>query len=333
MIINSGIPAVLTFSLLTITIVLHSASHAIQILRNWDVKSGTELQVNLERKASLLTKVLFYLFGFQFISLFLFIYTADDICTMFSGAMCAVGSLAANSYGFPVLILKTLNFFLAGLWLILNHADNKAVDYPLTREKYTFLLLLVPLFLLETILQGLYFYGLHPHTMTSCCGSLYSQGSERLASAIPSLSSRQMIFAFYSCMLLTVATGISILRSGKGVYAFALMNGITFIVSMASIVSFISVYFYQIPTHHCPFCIFQKEHGYLGYLLYAFLFLGSVTGLGVGILQPYRKRANLRNVLPAMQRMLTAVSVVSLVFFMLIASIQIIFSSFHLDNG
>jgi len=41
-----------------------------------------------------------------------------------------------------------------------------------------------------------------------------------------------------------------------------------------AILSFISVYFYELPTHHCPFCILQKEYGYVGYPLYLTLFGG-----------------------------------------------------------
>ena len=50
----------------------------------------------------------------------------------------------------------------------------------------------------------------------------------------------------------------------KGAYLFASLSGIAFVVSLASILSFISLYFYELPTHHCPFCILQKEYGYIG---------------------------------------------------------------------
>ena len=55
--------------------------------------------------------------------------------------MCAAGTLNVNAYGYPTLVLKVLNCLLAGIWLILNHADNRADDYPLIRKKYALLLL------------------------------------------------------------------------------------------------------------------------------------------------------------------------------------------------
>ena len=49
--------------------------------------------------------------------------------------MCAAGSLYANDYGYPTLIVKLVNFLLAGIWLILNYVDNQGYDYPLIKTK------------------------------------------------------------------------------------------------------------------------------------------------------------------------------------------------------
>jgi hypothetical protein len=83
--------------------------------------------------------------AFQAGSLFPHIYTADGLHRLFVGAMCAAGTLNVNSYGYPTFLLKILDFILAGIWLIINHADNQAHDYPLIKRKYAFLLLLAPL--------------------------------------------------------------------------------------------------------------------------------------------------------------------------------------------
>ena len=63
---------------------------------------------------------------------------------MFVGAMCAVGTLNVNAYGFPALIAQMAVFFLAAVWLAVNHVDTRAPDYPLVRIKYGALLLLLP---------------------------------------------------------------------------------------------------------------------------------------------------------------------------------------------
>ncbi|NVN91321.1 MAG: hypothetical protein HXX11_12065 [Desulfuromonadales bacterium] len=46
------------------------------------------------------------------------------------GAMCAVGSLTVNGFGYPTLLFKVVTFILSGLWLIINHTDSRGYDYP-----------------------------------------------------------------------------------------------------------------------------------------------------------------------------------------------------------
>ena len=58
--------------------------------------------------------LLAYVFGFQILSFFLFIYTAGRIQRLFVGAMCAAGTLHVNPFGYPALIVKMANFLAAG---------------------------------------------------------------------------------------------------------------------------------------------------------------------------------------------------------------------------
>ena len=113
---------------------------------------------------------------------------------------------------------------------------------------------------------------------------------------------------------------------------FAVLSGIAFVVSIVSVISFISLYFYELPTHHCPFCILQKEYGYVGYPLYIFLLVGTVAGLGTGMLMPFRKIASLAETLPVLRKKLALVSVLCYLLFTAIASWPILFSSFTMKT-
>lgn len=332
MILHPGILSLLISSLLVGGMVLYAAGCGIAILRGWDISSGSERQLQLERKTYLVSTILGYLLFFQLISLFLFIYTVDDICPLFTGAMCAVGSLTVNSFGYPVLLGKTATFILAGLWLILNYADSRGYDYPLIRIKYRFLLVLAPLVVAEAVMQWFYFLQLRPDVITSCCGSLFSSANESVAAEISSLPAFPMMGVFYFVMLSTLITGYVFYRTGKCGRLFSAVSGIAFVVAIVSIISFISLYFYELPTHHCPFCILQKEYLYVGYPLYILLLVATVTGLGTGLLLPFRKVASLAETLPQLSRKLTLVSVLSYLLFTAIASWPIVFSSFTLKN-
>jgi hypothetical protein len=309
MILHPAIIALLVSSILIALLVLSAFWYGIQILRSWDLRSGSSLQLDLERRTYLISTVLAYVFGFQLISLFLLIYTADSLSTLFTGAMCAAGTFNVNVYGYPLLVLKLINFLLAGLWLTVNYADNRAYDYPLIRKKYAFLLVLAPFILLETFLQIRYFLALQPDVITSCCGSLFSANSSGVAGDLAALPAIPLQYAFTGIMAATVALGVSVAVTGRGAYAFSFAAGVAFIMGIASLISFISPAIYELPTHHCPFCVLQKEYGYIGYLFYVTLLGGAVTGMGVGVIHPFCSIPSLVSIIPSLQKKLAVLSV------------------------
>lgn len=332
MILHPGILALLLSSLLISLMTLYAAGYGVLIMHRWDIASGSELQLTLERRTYLVSTIISYLMAIQLVSLFLFVQTADSICNMFAGAMCTSGTLTVNSFGYPTLLLKVVTFILSGLWLIMNYADNRGYDYPLIRGKYLLLLIMAPLVLTGTVLQSIYFMGLKPDIITSCCGSLFSQGSRGIASELATMQSIPAIIVFYTTILVTLAVGARLFLSGKGGYLFSSLCGVTFVVSLISIISFISLYFYEMPSHHCPFCILQKEYGYVGYPLYILLLSGTVAGLGVGLLQPFRTGGSLERIIPQIQRKLAVTAVISFLIFAAIVSCKILFSSFTLER-
>jgi hypothetical protein len=315
MIFHPAVIALCLVSLLISGMVLYASFFGVWILRRWDLTSGSEEQLALERRTYLISTVLSYVLVFQIGSLFLYIYTADSLHSFFVGAMCAAGSLNVNPYGYPALLLKILNFILAGLWLIVNHTDNQAYDYPLIKKKYWLLLMLAPLVLAETVLQAIYFVQLKADIITSCCGSLFSTERGGVGADIAALPVRPAMAAFFLSLVLTVFLGVAFLSRQKLGRLFSLSSSVLFLASGAALISFICLYFYELPTHHCPFCILQREYRYVGYLLYAALLTGVVSGLGVGVLMPFRKISSLSRSLPLIQERLTLICLFSYLLF------------------
>ena len=62
-------------------------------------------------------------------------------------------------------------------------------------------------------------------------------------------------------------------------------NSFFLIFAIISLIVFFSTYVYELPTHHCPFCLLQKEYYGVGYLLYTTLFIGTFSGMGGALLQ------------------------------------------------
>jgi hypothetical protein len=330
MILNPAILALLIGSLLTAMMMVYASWYGIQILRSWDMGSGSEQQLSLERRTYLISTIVSYTMAFQLLSLFLFIYTADHLHSRFTGAMCAAGTLNADPFGYPLLVLKIFNFLLAGLWLIVNHADASGYDYPLIRFKYGFLLLMTPLLLLEAFSLFQYFLLLHADIITSCCGSLFSTEKSSLGGDLSALPAGMMTVWFFTVMALTLVAGGYFRLSGKGGYLFAGASTLSFLVSIASLISFICLYYYELPSHHCPFCVLQREYGFVGYFLYLSLLCGGVSGMGTGILMAFRRRRSLVRVVPAIQRRLADVAMVSYGIFSLLVIYKMIFSPLRL---
>jgi hypothetical protein len=330
MILQPAVLALLGSSLLTSFMVLYAAGYGVKILAGWDLRSGSETQLRLERQTSLVSTMLAYALVVQLLSLFFFIATADRLHVLFTGAMCAAGTLNVNGFGYPVLVLKIVDFLMAGVWLVVNHADTRGYDYPLIRFKYACLVVLAPLIVLEAVLQYGFFANLQANVITSCCGSLFSPEGGGIASEMASLPARpSMTFCFLS-IAATVAAGAYFFRKGKGGTLFSLVSTVAFGAALAALVSGFCLYIYELPTHHCPFCILQKEYGYVGYVLYAALLGGAVAGLSVGVLTPFRSRGSMAAVIPPLQRTLVATAVILYVVFAAVVSLRIYWSPFRL---
>jgi hypothetical protein len=150
--------------------------------------SGSERQLQLERRTYLFSTLLVFVLALQLAAVLLFVFNAEKMSGMFVGAMCAVGTLNVNAFGFPALNAKIAVFFLAAMWLAINHVDSRARDYPLVRIKYGLLLLLAPLLVASFWIELQYFLGLKADVITSCCGSLFSEGSPTLAAEASALA-------------------------------------------------------------------------------------------------------------------------------------------------
>jgi hypothetical protein len=322
--------ALVAASVVTSGLVLHAARWAVAVLRRWDLASGSAGQLALERRTYLVSTMLGYVLAFELASLFLYVHTADALAPLFTGAMCAAGTLAASGYGYPVLVLKLVNFVLGGLWLALNHADVQGHDYPLIRPKYAFLLALAPLVLAEALLQALYFADLSPEVITSCCGSSFGRGSAGLAGRLASAPAGPLGAAFYATVAAAIGAAAFFRRTARGGWAVAALGALAIPVSLAAMLSFVSPYVYELPTHQCPFCLLKAEYGFAGYPLYAAALGGGVSAMAVGVLAPFRGVASLASAVPRIQRRLAGAAVVSLAALLAIATWKIAVSQLRM---
>ena len=113
-------------------------------------------------------------------------------------------------------------------------------------------------------------------------------------------------------------------------FLFAAIGTLAFPWSVAALISFTSLYFYELPTHHCPFCILQREYNYVGYLIYLTLMEGGIACAGAWALMPFRSVPSLREYLPRIQRRLTGAGLTLYGAFTAVVIFRVLFSDFIL---
>jgi hypothetical protein len=328
-ILHPGTLALVVGSGIVFLMMLYGGWIAVRVLRRWDFASSSAGQLELERQTYLASTLARFALAFQIASALLFLFTVDDIHDLFVGAMCATGSLNANPIGWSVLAIKMLVLVVSPIWIVFDRLDRRAGDFPIIKRKFTALLLLVPLMGLDLVLQVGYFAGLDPEIITSCCGALFSESGSTLASEMAGLPVRPMLVAFYAVAAVFLATGMASMlsTSNRPRYLLAGLSLLVLAVSLASVVSFLSLYVYELPTHHCPFDMLQRQYSFIGYPIYIFLFAAVVFGLLPGLSWPLRRLVSVAELIADSERKWLLTAVLSMMVFVGVASWKVIFGA------
>ncbi len=310
--------------------------NAWQIFRGWDYNSTKEKQFLLEKKTYLVSTVMNFILFTQILMLFLFGIAADDLANILPGAMCAVGTLLSNSYGFPLLGFKVVSFFFYFIWLVINYLDNQIETYPLVRKKCLGLMLLYPLAIVETILLFMFAFNLDPSVITSCCGSVYNEGTEGLGGNLGSVSAGIMLPLFFSIVILLLLNRFVFkhwydVKGGFGNF-FEFPLWVAFFISAIMVtISFISIYVYEMLSHKCPFCFMGIEYNYYGVPLYFCLFAATATGITGGLLGYIKQPAILKEKAEVLRKKMDALSLWGILAFVGIGFLP--FVAYYLKTG
>jgi hypothetical protein len=284
MMLHPPVLALLLTALLGAAMLSWAAVFAWRLLRHWDLASGARRQLQLERGTHLVATLLTLVMLSQGAALLLMVFNADRTAPLLVGAMCAFGSFNASAYGFAALYDKMALFFAAVVWLALHHTDLWAPDYPLTRRKYALLLAMLPLALADAALSSAYFWGLQPDTLTSCCGTGFAPEREGLGSEAASMQPQHALVMLAATLAASLVLGWMADTRQRLAVAYGLVSAVFFAVALVAVVAAVSIYVYEHPHHHCPFCLLKREYGYFGFLLYTPLFAGTACGVASGVL-------------------------------------------------
>ena len=239
--------------------------------------------------------------------------------------MCATGALLANNYGLPALFVKLGGVFLYGYWIVFHQLDIRSESYPLVRLKYIYLLVLVPLLLVDLSLQTLYIAQLKPDIITSCCAVVFSAAEGDGRNLLGSVSQGTMLELFYGSAFSLAALGVWLRRRWRASLGWLYAGGWGWFLglSLVAVITVFSAYIYAMPFHHCPFCILKPEYDYIGFVLYGTLLLAAFFGIAGAIVHPFRPRPGLERIIPEFQHTAVKLS-------LLLLAIFVALSSYHL---
>ena len=276
-------PEILTLQILNFIFLLFSSIAfylSFKIFLNWDINSTSSQQYKLEKQSYLTSVIIKYIFIIKLPIFLFFIFTLDKLSDVVTGAMCAAGIVDATEYGSYLLILKIINLYLFGFWLILHYKDIKKEKLPYTKQKFGLFLIIFVLFIFEILIEILMFNNFDISQLASCCGTLYSNNDNSYISVLFQLDNSILISIFYINFLIML-----VLYLFKQKELFALSNIFYLLTSIISLIIFFGTYIYQLPTHHCPFCFLQKDYYHVGYLIYILLFIGTFNGIVSGFMK------------------------------------------------
>lgn len=283
-------PEILTIYILDIIFLVFASITfylSVKILLNYDRNKNTQLQYDLEKKSYLASTIIKFIFFIKIPMFVFFVFTLDKISNILVGAMCGAGVVNATEYGVPLLILKMLNLYLFAFWISLNSEDMKYEEQKYFKAKFLLFIFAYVLLVTEIITEIVMFSSIDINSVVDCCGVIFSVTDTTYISEILS-HDILLTQLFYINFILLVVFYMLKKRAIYGVLNLSFL-----IVSLLSLISFYGTYIYELPTHHCPFCMLQKDYMYVGYLLYIFLFYGTFYGISLTFLE-YNKDEELK---------------------------------------
>ena len=275
------------FTLFTLLFVAFVVS--LKVLVKWDFESFTPFQFALERQSYLISTIIQFVFLLKFILVAYFIFSIDALAPLLPGAMCGAGVIKANGYGSYLLILKFFILFLLTLWLYVHFYDMRTKNHQWFKHKSWLFSFIFFFIVLELALDFGYFSNIDTHMPVSCCAALFGQleGANPLPFGLSVPLLLVLFYLLYILIILTLKNGYTML--------YIIANILFIFIAYYSVVYFFGTYIYQLPTHKCPFCMLQPEYYYVGYLVWASLFMGTYIGLSDAVSMFWLKKTKMRS--------------------------------------
>ncbi|MDI9644410.1 MAG: hypothetical protein QFX35_04225 [Candidatus Verstraetearchaeota archaeon] len=140
-------------------------------------KAGLEERYTLEKNYYLLSTVVWVVLVSRIFASGLFWVTNESLIPLIPGAMCQFGvSQAGSPYSWIDTGVKLIVMLAYGIWLILDLLNRRVKGSPLLASLSKIFILLIPLLILDTILDLAFYFTVSPVTVP-CCRTVFTETS------------------------------------------------------------------------------------------------------------------------------------------------------------
>ena len=270
--------------LVATALLVRASVTAIQVLRRFDVMRVTEGQLLLERRVELAGTFVRVGAAAQVVALLLSALAADKLSRGIRGAMCAYGTFHSSPLGFRSLYASVIAALAAGTLAQLFSFDARTKTMDLVRPLAIGTLLVAPLAIVDLVMQTAFLLDLDLSVVASCCSVQLDPIASARAGTVAGPRIAASIAAAVAvgvCILLAVLVARRPTRPAVALASAAAFAALP--LALAATVLEIAPYAFEVPQHHCPFCLLRADTWGLGYPLFGALLLAAVWSFGAGI--------------------------------------------------
>lgn len=259
----------------------YAAMVGARVLRYAHVAAATEGRLLIERQFELAATLVRIGAILQVFTLLLSIVAADRLSGVLRGAMCGYGVVGQNQAGWLAIGVGTAASLGAAVVIQLLSLDRNVRGLDLIRPLSIACIALAPLVALDFGLALAWLTKLDLTVVASCCsttldsgrreGTLFWQGPREIATWGAAIG--VPIAAFLAVLARRRPRPAWVALSGFGTLAVLPL-------AIAAVVLEVAPHVYQVPDHLCPFCLFKADAYFIGYPLFAAIFLAATWGIG-----------------------------------------------------
>lgn len=278
----------------------------LRLASRWRAGQSSEEQLALERTAELAASVMQAAMILQFLGLILFLLVADHLVGGIRGAMCAFGVLASTRTGYYGLATSLVLAVACALWLILHRLDLRLARPVLTRRKFSWLPAVGFLAVADFGLVLSFAYELDFKVIASCCSIWVDETVIQSHAAKLLLSPRAAGGLALAAAGMAAVASFAVWRQPRPTWAWGacLLSLLAPLAVLPAVLGVVAPHVLETPAHLCPFCLLHAQGNYLGWPLFSAILLGSITGMGLGVVEVQRRQIGDPAPMHALQRTL-----------------------------